>query len=220
MKKVFAIVLIVCLAMTAVFAAKGDIKLGAQVGLGTDTIKLTQSDSIYSVTKNNGFYVAGTGEYFFSDAFAGRFEFGINTMGKANTNVKVGSLSYDGTASDAAPLKISAYVGGEYDIELSKTFDLFLGAGWDMMIGKESNADDAKTNAAMGIGFEAIGALELSKGFNLTFGVKYGIHFVNSDDQIKEDLETINNVLSYITSDEVKVGHTTFKFFAGITFAL
>ena len=220
MKKVFAIVLIVCLAMTAVFADKGDFKLGAQVGLGTDAIKLTQSDSIYSKTNNSGFYFAGTGEYFFSDAFAGKVEFGINTMGKGKTVVNVGSLSYDGTASDASPLQLSAYVGGEFNIELSKTFDLLIGAGWDMMIGKESNADDAKTNAAMGLGLEAIGALELSKGLDLTFGVKFGAYFVNSDDQIKKDLQNINSVLSYLGTDDVKVGHSSFKFFAGITYAL
>lgn len=213
MKKVFAIVLIVCLAMTAVFADKGDFIVGAQVGFGTENISITKDSDNYVKVNNSGFYFAGTGEYFFSDAFAGKVEFGLNTMGKAKSTGSALGISSTSTADEASPVMLSAYVGAEYNLELSKTFDLVLGAGWDMMIGKESNADDAKTNAAMGVGFEVLGALELQKNLDLTFGVKYGIFFVNSDDDLADTYSTF-------ADNDCKVSNSSFKFFAGITYAL
>ena len=213
MKKVFAIVLIVCLAMTAVFADKGDFKVGAQVGVGTENLSITKDSDNYVKVSNAGFYFAGTGEYFFSDAFAGKIEFGLNTMGKAKSAGKALSIAFDNTADDPSPAMLSAYVGAEYGIELSKTFDLYIGAGWDMMIGKESNADDAKTNAAMGLGVELVGALELQKNLDLTFGVKYGLFFVNTDDDLADAYSTF-------ADNDCKVRNSSFKFFAGITYSL
>ena len=213
MKKVFAIVLIVCLAMTAVFADKGDFKIGAQVGYGTANLSITQDSNNSIKVNNGGFYFAGTAEYFFSDAFAGKAEFGLNTMGKAKTTGTIAGISKTPTADNASPAMLSAYVGAEFNIELSKTFDFILGAGWDMMIGKESSADDAKTNAAMGIGLEAIGALELQKNLQLTFGVKYGIFFVNTDDDLAD-------AYASFADNDCKVSNSSFKFMAGITFAL
>lgn len=222
MKKVFAIILIVCLAVGVAFAAKSEneIKVGAQAGYGADFIKLTQNDNIWSKTNNGGFYFAGTGEYSFTDAISAKVELGLNTMGKAKNTGKVSSLSYETTADEASPLMFSVYAGAQYNIELSDDINLGLGAGWDMMIGKESNADDAKTNAAMGLGFEAVGAYELQDNLAITLGAKFGWHFINTDDQIKEDLENVNTILSYFTSDDVKVAHTTFKIFAGVTYSL
>ena len=220
MKKVFAIVLIVCLAMTAVFADKGDFKIGVQAGFGTDSITLTLNENYKTVTNNGGFYFAGTGEYSFSDAFAGKFEFGLNTMGKAKSTGTIVGVSKTAEASENSPLQLSAYFGLQYNIEVSKDLDIGIGAGWDMMIGKESNADDAKTNAAMGLGVEFVAAFKMNKNVALTVGSKAGFFFVNTDDQIKEDLENVNSILSLFTSDDVKVGHNAFKFFAGLTFAL
>ena len=213
MKKVFAIVLIVCLAMTAVFADKGDFKVGAQVGLGTYALSVTKDSNNYVKSNNSGFYFAGTGEYFFSDAFAGRFEFGLNTMGKAKSAASIAGISTSGTADEASPAMLSAYVGAEYGFELSDTFDLLVGAGWDMMIGKESNADDAKTNAAMGIGLEVVCALELQKNLDLTFGAKYGIFFVNTDDDIADAYSTF-------AENDCKVSNSAFKVFVGVTYTL
>ena len=213
MKKVFAIVLIVCLAMTAVFAAKGDFKIGAQAGVGTEAFGAKKDSDNYLKVNNAGFYVAGTAEYYFSDAFAGRAEFGINTMGKAKSTVSILGVSTTKTADKASPLMLSAYVGAEYDIELSKTFDLLLGAGWDMMIGKLSSDEDAKSNAAMGLGLEAIGALELSKKAQLTFGVKYGMLFVNTNDDVADAYTTA-------ADNDWKISNGSFKFFAGMTFTL
>ena len=221
MKKVLAIVLVLCLVLGAAFAAKqGDVKVGAQLGYGSDSIKLTYSDNTYATTNNGGFYFAATGEYYFSEALAGKAEFGVNTMGKASGKGSVAGISKTSTASESSPMQFSAYVGTEYGIEISKEMNIALGIGWDMMIGKASKADDAKTNAAMGLGFEAVGAYAVNKNIAVTLGAKFGWHFINTDDQIKKDLSNVNSILDLFGAGNVKVGHTSFKIFAGVTYAL
>ena len=219
-KKVFAIILIVCLAFSVAFAAKkGDLKVGAQLGYGFDSIKLTYSENTYATTNNGGFYFAATGEYYFTEALAGKAEFGINTMGKAKGKGSIAGISKTSDASESSPMQFSAYVGAEYSLELSKEMNLALGIGWDMMIGKESKADDAKTNAAMGLGLEAVGAYAINKNVAVTLGAKFGWHFINTDDQIKKDLSNVNSILDLFGAGDVKIGHTSFKIFAGMTYA-
>ena len=215
MKKAFAIVLIVCLAMTAVFAAKGDIKLGAQVGYGVENLSVKKSDDNYLTINNGGFYFAGTGLYYFSDAFAGRLEFGMNTMGKAVANSKVAGIKVldNFKADKASPVHISIYGGLQYDIDVSKQLDLGIGAGWDVMIGKESDDEDAKTNASMGLGVEVIAAFAINKNCDFTLGSKFGLHFINTDDDIADAYGTA-------ADNGWKTSATALQFFAGITFAL
>ena len=220
-KKLFAIVLVVCLVFGVAFAAKNNLKVGVQAGYGADSIKLSINSDTWSKTRNGGFYAAATGEFFFSDELAAKAEFGLNTMGKAKSTGKViGWTGNEYEAGESSPLMLSAYVGAEYNLELSKEINLALGAGWDMMIGKEGNADDAKTNAAMGLGLEAVGSYSLQKNLALTLGAKFGWHFVNTDDQLKKDLSNVNHILSYFSSDKVSVGHISFKVFAGATYSL
>ena len=213
MKKVFAIVLIVCLAMTAVFADKGDFKVGAQAGYGTLALSIKKDSNNYITANNGGFYFAGAAEYSFSDAFAGKVELGLNTMGKAKSSGAIAGISTSGTASEASPAQFSVYFGLQYNIEVSKDLDLGIGAGWDMMIGKETSDDDAKTNAAMGAGFEVVAAYKMNKSTALTFGTKLGLLFINSDDDIADAYSTA-------ADNDWKVSQTSIKFFAGVTFAL
>ena len=218
MKRVFAIVLIVCLAMTAVFADKGDFKLGVQAGYGNLAISIKKNADNYYNASNGGFYLAAAGDYAFSDAFSGKVEFGINTMGKATARYKGTAFGFTtgeqtSTASESSPMQVSAYVGLQYNIDASKDLDLGIGAGLDMMIGKESKDDDAKTNAAMGVGFEFIAAYKLNKSTSLTFGTKFGILFINSDDDIEDAYTTASD-------NDVKVSQTSFKIYLGLTFAL
>ena len=213
MKKVFAIVLIVCLAMTAIFADKGDFKVGAQAGYGTSNLSIKYNDDNFVNVSNGGFYFAGTAEYGLSDAFAGKVEFGINTMGEPKASGKVLGASYNKSYTEASPLQLSAYLGLQYNIEVSKDLDLGIGAGWDMLIGKVSSDDDAKTNAAMGVGFEVVAAYKMNKQLALTFGTKLGILFINSDDDIDDTYTTF-------ADNDCKVKQTAIKFFAGITYSL
>ncbi len=213
MKKVFAIVLIACIAFGVAFAAKTDLKVGAQLGYGAELLKVSK-DSSYVKINNGGFYAAGTFELGLSDAFAIKAEAGINTMGKAKTTTKLGSVAeVSGTASEASPIHFSAYAGGQYALELSKDFDLLLGAGVDALIGKESSSDDAKVNAAIGLGLEAAGAYNVNKNVAVTFGAKFGWHFINTDDDIADYYSTLDD-------NDVAISNVSFKVFAGLTYAL
>ena len=214
MKKVFAIVLIACLAFGVAFAKKSsDLKLGAQLGYGMHTITARYDSDNHLKASNGGFYAAGTFELGLSDALAAKAEFGINTMGKAKTTGTIAGISKTLTADNASPAMLSAYVGAEFNIELSKTFDFILGAGWDMMIGKESTADDAKTNAAMGLGLEAVGAYKVNKNIAITLGAKFGWHFINTD-------KDIDDAYSEIGDEGVSISNISLKVFAGVTYAL
>ncbi len=214
MKKVFAIVLIACIAFGVAFAAKSaDLKVGAQLGYGMHIITAKYDSDNHLKATNGGFYAAGTFEFGLSDALALKAEAGINTMSKAKSSCTLVGVTIDTSSDKAAPIQFSAYVGAEYLLELSKDIDLALGAGWDMMIGKESTADDAKTNAAMGLGLEAVGAYKVNKNIAITLGAKFGWHFINTDDDLADAYSTAS-------ANDWKIGHTSLKFFAGLTYAL
>ena len=214
MKKVFAIILMVSLVFGMAFAAKSSgLKVGAQAGYGAEFLKLSK-DSSYIKVNNGGFYFAGTAEYDFSDSFAGKVELGINTMGKAKSTAKIGGIAeVTGTASEASPMHFSAYVGGEFALEVSKDFNFLVGAGLDALIGKESSDDDAKVNAAIGLGLEAVGAYSVNKNVAVTFGAKFGWHFINTDDDIDDAYGSLGD-------NGVSTSNVSLKFFAGITYAL
>ena len=212
MKKVFAIVLMACLVFGMAFAAKSSLKVGAQLGYGAEFLKLSK-DSDYLKINNGGFYAAGTFELGLSDEFAFKAEAGINTMGKAKTTAKTVLGEVTATASEASPLHFSAYFGGEYALELSKDFDLLVGAGVDALIGKESSSDDAKVNAAIGLGLEAVGSYNVSKEAAITFGAKFGWHFINTDDDIDDAYTSLGD-------NGVSTSNISLKFFAGLTYAL
>lgn len=134
-------------------------------------------------------------------------------MGKAKSKVSTSLATLNNTADSASPVHFSVYAGAQYNIELSDEMSLGLGAGWDMMIGKESDSDDAKTNAAMGLGLEAVGAYELQDNLAITLGFKFGWHFINTDDDIQD---------AYTTADDNdwKASNITYKIFAGVTYSL
>lgn len=211
MKKVFAIVLIVCLAMTAVFADKGDFKVGAQVGLGTDstTAKVTVGVATTTKTSNSGFYFAAAAEYEFADNIALKASAGLNLFGKAKSTTSGSGASISGTADDNTPANFSLYVGGQYAIEVNKKLDLVLGAGMDLMSGKLSKDDDAKSNTRIGLGIEAVIRYAVQDNFAIDFGTRFGIYFANTNSDVKDMIDACD---SY--------SNLGVKIYAGATFTL
>ena len=124
MKKVFAIVLIVCLAMTAVFADKGDVKVGAQLGMGTVSEKgkekLLTVDTT-TVSSNGGFYFALAGEFEFADNIALKAEVGMNLLGKATVKVTAEGHTESATASDKSPALFAMYFGDRKSTRLNSS---------------------------------------------------------------------------------------------------
>ena len=212
MKKVFAIVLIVCLSMTAVFADKGDFKLGAQVGFGLDnSTSKTKVLSVDTTTKtsNSGFYFAAAAEYEFADNIALKASAGMNLFGKAKTTTSGGSASGTVTADDNTPANFALYFGGQYAFEVNKKLDVIIGAGLDMMSGKLSKGDDAKSNTRIGLGVEAVIRYALQDGFALDFGTRFGFYFANTNSDVKDAIDLAD---SY--------SNMGIKLYAGATFTL
>ena len=209
MKKVFAIVLIVCLAFGAAFAAKsGGIKIGAQLGMGFDFSKGTlNSVSTTMSTTNKGFYFSFSGEYEFAENLAVKAVIGANLLGEPSITTTIGSNS--GTVDgEKEPGKFALYVGAQYNIEVSKQLDVRVGAGFDMLSGKLYDDEDA-TNAAMGLGLESIIAFKLQNNLSLDLGVRYAFYFANTNSDLKDG---IKNYDSY--------SHNNLKIFAGATYSL
>ncbi len=220
-KKAIAIALVLVVALGSVFAAKGSLfasksvpsnKVGVQLGYGARSFTVNVPD-IKTTTNylSSGFYAAGTFEFGVSKNVALKMEAGINTMGKLKTTTKVGSLSNDSkTATENTPVNFTVFTGVVYDLALNDKLSLDLGAGMDVMIGKLSSSENAKTNAAFGLGAEAGVSYAIDKNVSIVAGGKFGWHFLNSNDDVQDSS----------SSDYHKTTNLTYKFFGGLTYSL
>ena len=198
MKKVLAIALVLCLVMGAVFAAKGDIKVGAQLGYGVGFANVKTSEevapgvkaSIVSKGHAGGLYLTGVGLYDITDEVSVKAAIGINTFGKMKTKVSVTvageTVSDEQESPDTMPTDFSIYLGGQYAFAVTKEIKIAAGAGLDMAIGKTSKADDAKTNCSIGIGAEVIGSYSINKQLDVNIGARYSFYFIDTDENLKE----------------------------------
>lgn len=202
-KKIFVIVLIVCLTFGMAFAAKkADIKVGAQVGYGSATAKTSYSNSTYKY-QQGGLYIAANAEYEIKENIAVKAGLGINTFSAAKGSVKIGSgdwHSYSATDLDNIPMQFLISVAPVYNYELNKEVTISGAAGLELMLGKESKATDAKTKMEFGFGIEAAASYALNKELSVGGGIKFGMLFGNKNDH------------SY--------NYSTVKAFAGATYAL
>lgn len=213
MKKVLAIALVLCLVLGAAFAAKSTVKAGAQLGYGGFTMKFTDKDDSKNYIKisDGGFYFAGTFEFGFTDELSAKAEVGMILMGKSKGTIHAAGTSITWNADEAMPAQFAMYAGAQYAIELSKEFYLNLGAGFDVLMGKLDKDTEDTFNAAMGLGFEAVGAYQINKQLAATFGGKFAWHFINTN----KDLDNMIKDLG----DTTKTTNTGFQFFAGVTYA-
>lgn len=213
MKKVLAIALVLCLVLGAAFAAKSTVKAGAQLGYGGFSMKFTDKDDSKNYIKisDGGFYFAGTFEFGFTDELSAKAEVGMILMGKSKGTIHAAGTSITWNADEAMPAQFAMYAGAQYAIELSKEFYLNLGAGFDVLMGKLDKDTEDTFNAAMGLGFEAVGAYQINKQLAATFGGKFAWHFINTN----KDLDNMIKDLG----DTTKTTNTGFQFFAGVTYA-
>ncbi len=214
-KKVVVIALVLVLAVGSVFAAKksADIKVGAQLGYGGRSVTLSGKGDIkdYKLnSKNGGFYGAFTFEMGLTDDLSIKAEAGINAMGKEKVKNTLGKYSHELNASDNSPVSFTLFAGAMYNMELSKELTMSFGAGVDMMMGKLSSDEDAKSNTAIGLGAEAGVAYAINNQISITGGAKFGWHFINTNPDVED----------YKEGDTYKTSNVSYKFFAGVTYAL
>lgn len=214
-KKVLVIALVLVLALGSVFAAKkADMKVGAQLGFGARSVTFYGKESLKDNSLNylnTGFYGAFSFEYGVTEAISIKAEAGINTMGTAKRSLKVGSTSFDSKKeSSNTPVNFTIFAGAMYNKALNKELSIYAGAGIDMMVGKLYANEDAKTNAAIGLGAEAGVAYAIDKKLSINAGGKFGWHFVNTNDDVEEAK----------VGDNHGTTNLTYKFYAGVTYAL
>ena len=214
-KKVFAIILIVCLAFSVAFAAKASgIKVGAQAGYGGYALSLVDKDDAKNFIRvsNGGIYFVGTFEYEFSPELSAKVEAGINTMFKPTATISYEGHEWSGDGNKNAPINFALYAGAQYCININKQFCVDLGAGFDVLMGKLSYDDDAgdSFNAGMGIGIEAAAAYHLTDNIKLSVGGKFAWHFINTN-------KTLDDVIHNI--GDVNITNFGFQAYAGCTYA-
>ena len=203
-KKVLVVVLVLVLAVGSVFAAKSDMKVGAQLGYGGRSI--TQNDKTagikYSIS-NNGFYGAFTFEYGITDAVSVKAEAGINTMGENIMTVKSDSRNNREGLRDYPPVNFALFVGAMYNYVINKELTAYGGAGIDILMGSTSKEKNS-FNAGIGLGFELGASYKINKQFSVNVGGKFGWHFLNTNENYSN--ENISNL--------------TYKAYAGVTYSL
>ena len=201
-KKVLVFALVLVLAVGSVFAAKSDMKVGAQLGYGGRSFIESLDD--YSATiLGNGFYGAFTFEYGITDAVSVKAEAGINTMGHAKIKEISGKLGDPETY--ATPVNFAIFAGAMYNYSINKEITAYGGAGLDMMIGNITE-EDASSNTAIGLGLELGAAYKINKQFSVNAGAKFAWQFINACEDFKK-----NNA---------KVTSLAYKAYAGVTYSL
>ncbi len=224
MKKVFAIALVLCLVMGAVFAAKGDIKVGGQLGYvgAYSNQKVAENSNNYIQTKANvggfGFEVGGL--YDVTDEISVKAELGLAFFGKATGRVTTciagNKSTTDPVKSDeATPMRFTTYVGGQYAYAINKEFKVAGGAGLDIALGKESTADDAKTLFSLGVGAELTGSYAINKNIEVLLGARYSFFFVNSSETIKKAKKAAEDLGAKLTFNT-----SALRIFAGCTYKI
>ena len=202
-KKVLVIALVLVLAVGSVFAAKSDMKVGAQLGYGGRTAIEKETDGEVNNLANNGFYGAFTFEYGVTDDISVKAEAGINTMG----GLKV---KYDGGVDDdwdPTPVNFTLFAGAMYNYAINKDFTVYGGAGVDMLIGKFEKESDDKADVGVGLGLEAGVSYKINKQISVNAGGKFAWHFVNT-----------SNFWYYDPGS--KINQLTYKAYAGVTYTL
>lgn len=219
-KKVLVIALVLVLAVGSVFAGSmftakksSDVKLGAQLGYGARSFTVSGKESFKGTSVNylnGGFYGAFTFEYAMNNDLSLKAEAGINTMGTTKITTTVSGHSSSGTGSSSTPVNFTIFAGALYNKALNKELSIYAGGGVDMMIGKLSSDENAEVNAAIGLGAEAGVSYAVDKKLAINGGAKFGWHFVNTNDDVEKAK----------VGDNHGTSNLTYKFYAGVTYAL
>lgn len=221
---------------------KSIFQFGLQVGYGFDNtnISISQGSNKGSIKiKEGGFYLGLTGEFLLRNNFVFKTELGFMGMGKRLT---VTQSNNDPKTTDRAeyetPPNYNIYFGGEYDF-VFQSFKLGIGAGLDIMTGKQKEANSSyssysddysesytqsyseKPNGRIGLGFEIIAKGAVSPKFTITAGLKGAFYFINTGDKRYSYVPALFETVRLIAQE---IGGTTkhsqfgMKFFLGCIF--
>ena len=205
MKKVLAIALVLCLVVGAVFASKGDMRVGGQLGytkMFSNQKEGPDSKNYWQVKGSlGGFSFAVDALYNVADEISVKAALGLVIPGGKpygafytcvdgdKTEVSKGEFDYE------TPVQFSAYIGGQYAFAITKEFKIAAGAGLDVILGKDSKDDDAK--------------------LVMMLGARYSVFFVSTDEDLKETRKSCKDLGLYFFHLD-----TGLNIFAGCTYKI
>ena len=177
-KKIFTMVLVALLAMTCVFAAKGDVKVGLDLGVGSDNVAYDDGNNRANAI-TIGLNVTGSVKYCVSDSVFVKAELGFNTYTEAAIYVN-DVRKYDTELADRNPNCVF-YAGAVYNIPIgrSELFEWEFGAGLQGTAGSCFKTNDF--NLSLGLGFEETVIFNLTKELSFTATTRAGIQVFNSN---------------------------------------
>ncbi len=217
-RKVFVIVIMICLVMSFGFAEKGDIRVGVQVGYGSDD-SIIKSDSQESCITNGGLKLNLMGEYGLAEDLYLKMELGVDLMDETTVSITGDSTSGSVKTYDNPGPNFLAYVGAEYKFDIGKRFDILLGAGVDFALGKQLMTDSVEpaANGRLGVGAEAGAAFDITEDIHIFAGFKYAIYFLNTN---TKDKGSVGWMLKNARDSGYKTSQMLYTGIAGVTYSL
>ena len=201
--------MIVCLAITSVFAIEG-LKVGGEVGYTRYGIVL-KADEFKTTIGVNTFTFAGVADYQVIDGVDVVAKLGLDIHGKPHSKVTIGDVTFEETG-DTVPVHFTAYVGGKYTYVINDKFAASAGLGLDFMVGK-LDKDSEKAGVFLGLKAELGGAYKVTDKLAVTLGGGFTWFFVDTTEELKGLKKEVKDAGGSYFEDR-------FGFTAGVTYSL
>lgn len=189
-KKILTIILVVLLAMANVFAYRGEVKIGAN--LGADGWGKSIDEDHTDVLVQGGVYAAGVVSYGLSDTVYLKSELGINTFSKYVRST-TGSETATGS-TNRTPIGLLS-VAAVYNIPIGKILDINFQAGIDSSFGKPFYNTEVPFNISIGLGLGAEFAFNITDEMAITLNSKLAFYFFNTDSTYRNSVSANNVIL-------------------------
>lgn len=191
-KKILTIILVVLLAMANVFAYRGEVKIGANLGAGADGWGKSIDEDHTDVLVQGGVYAAGVVSYGLSDTVYLKSELGINTFSKFVRST-TGSETATGS-TNRTPIGLLS-VAAVYNIPIGRILDINLQAGIDSSFGKPFYNTEVPFNISIGLGLGAEFAFNITDEMAITVNSKLAFYFFNTDSTYRNSVSANNVIL-------------------------
>ena len=210
MKKMIALLLVLGLVCACAFAG---FKVGFQFGYGGTALNATNGSNKINIG-NGGWYAAAVGEYILTEGFTAKLELGANGFVRDSyKGVFNGTTKSHVVVEGTVPVHVTAYTGVQFAFDLFGDIQLAVGAGADVMIGKDGSSTDDKPNIAFGPAGElAFLFRNFGNDIMLFIGGKTAWYLVNSDKTIGTGYE------GGALGTDPAISYMAYRFFAGMTY--
>jgi hypothetical protein len=179
-KKVFTTILVFLIAMTCAFAYKGEIKVGLDLGVGSDNVAYDDGTNKATGIVLGG-NLTGSVQYGLSDSLAFKAELGFNTYSDGAIFVN-DEQKYNYEIADRNPNCVF-YFGAVYNLSIGRS-GLF---EWEFGAGLQGTAGSCfKTNAfnlSLGLGFEETFIFNVTDNIAVTATTRAGVQVVNTNSE-------------------------------------